>query len=124
MKHLKRFESFSTESTNEGWFSGKDAYKRTVEFLEGDSEESKQIKATYKEIKDSGKPDRDPENLERMKKITAIGQKWAKANKMDVQDYAYSSIRTVLEEDFQRKFKGGPDLNIGESKKYTRGKRK
>lgn len=124
MKHLKRFESFSDENTNEGWFSGKDAYKRTVEFLDGDSEEAKQIKAIYKEIKDSGKSDRDTENLERMKKITAIGQQWAKANKMDVQDYAYSSIRTVLEEDFQRKFKGGPDLNVGESKKYPRGKRK
>lgn len=127
MKHLKKFESFSVDQTNEGIkdiFSGKSAYKRTVEFIESDSEEAKQIVALYKEIKDSGKNEKDPENLERMKKITALGQQWAKANKMDVQDYAYSSIRTVLEEDFQRKFKGGPNLNVGESKRYPRVKRK
>jgi len=122
MKYLKKFESFSGEETNEGigdFFSGKGAYKRTVEFIDGDSEESKQIKEIYKEIKDSKKSETDPENKSRMIKITALGQQWAKANKMDAQDYAYSSIRTVLEEDYARRFKGGPDLNIGESKKYS-----
>jgi hypothetical protein len=122
MKYLKTFESFSGEETNEGLgdlISGKSAYKRTVEFIEGGkekkpSEEAKQILAIYKEIRDSKKPETDAENKTRMQKITALGQQWAKANKMDVKDYAYSSIRTVLEEDYNRKFKGGPDLIKGE----------
>lgn len=127
MKHLKKFESFSVPvETNEGIgdiFSGKAAYKRTVEFLDGGSEEAKEIKNIYKEIKDSvqkGDKEFSDENKDRMKRITSIGAKWANANKMEAKDYAYSSIKTVLEEDYQRKFKGGPDLNIGESKRYRR----
>lgn len=126
MKHLKRFESFSTpEETNEGIrdiFSGKSAYKRTVEFIDGDSAEAKEIKNIYKEIKDSGKPETDPVNRSRMIKITSLGQKWANANNMEAKDYAYSSIKTVLEEDYSRKFKGGVNTNIGESKRYGRKK--
>lgn len=95
-------------------FSSKGAYKRTVEFLEGDSPEAKEILNMLKAIEDSGKPMRDPANLKMMQKITATGVKWAKANNMDADDYTFKQLQTVYKKDFDRKFTGGPNLNTGE----------
>jgi hypothetical protein len=95
-------------------FSSKNAYKRTVEFLEGDSAEAKEILKMLKAIEDSGKPMRDPANLKMMQKITATGVKWAKANNMDADDYTFKQLQTVYKKDFDRKFTGGKDLSTGE----------
>jgi len=118
MKHLKTFESFQ-EPVNEEIFGlgKKDAYKRTVEFLEGDSKEAKEIKDLYDKYlkgKSESEIEDSPRSMGVMKRITQLGTKWAKENKMDSKNYSYKQIRTVLEEDYGRKFKGGPDLSTGE----------
>ena len=126
MKHLKTFESFN-EPVNEELlgFGKKDkkskkgsAYKRTIEFLKGDSDEAKKIKEIYKE-KFEGKSDSDIQKdrslLGFMKQITRLGAKWAKDNKMDAADYTFKQIQTVMREDFDRPFRGGADHTIGES---------
>lgn len=113
MKYIKTFESFSSEESNESikdWFSGKSAYNETIEFLESGSAEAEEVLKIYKEIKDSGKGERDPENLERMQRISSLGAKWAKANEMEPGFYLYSQVKTVLEKDFDRYFHGGPEL--------------
>ena len=131
LKHLKKFEAFDIESDienkNESIFrrkdkdSGKSAYKNVADFIEGDSEEAKKIKSYYdKYIK--GLSDSEIKNSPRakgvMKQITSLGQKWARENKMaQPKDFSFKQIRTVLEGDYERGFKGGTDVTIGESKK-------
>lgn len=99
--------------------SGSSAYKNTIDFIEGDSEEAKKIKDYYdKYLKD--KSDSDIKNNNGLLKLIGIinnlGAKWAKANKMDSRDYTFKQIRTVLEGDFDRKFTGGTNVTVGESK--------
>ena len=125
MKHIKKFENFeiNEEILGFGKGAGEKAYQLTANFLEGDSNEAKEVKDLYNKIKESGKPERDPENLRTMQKITAIGAKWANANKMDSRDYSYSQIKTVLEKDWDRFFKGGVNTSVGESFGYRRNRR-
>jgi len=106
MKYLKTFENYD-QNINEEIFGMKSAdekaYKRTTEFLEGDSEEAKKVKEIYKSMKESGKA--NDTNI--WKQITLLGSQWASKNKMEAKDYAFSQIRTVLEKEFDRFFKGG-----------------
>jgi hypothetical protein len=118
MKHLKTFENFNKPVNEELFGLGKkDAYKRTIEFLEGDSEEAKKVKEIY-EKNFKGKSDsdirKDRNLLGLMQQITALGAKWANKNKMEAKDYTFKQVQTVLEENFDRKFKGGPNLGTGE----------
>ena len=136
MKNIKRFEDFVSESyemKNEKFFgfgkdkgekkkrpSGSGAYKNTIEFLEGDSDEAKKVMEYYNEYikgKEDSELRKDSVALRVIAQITRLGAKWAKDNKMTPKDYNYSNIRTVLEEKFDRKFHGGGDLTIGESLK-------
>lgn len=118
MKYLKTFESFNDPVNEELFGLGKkDAYKRTVEFLEGDSEEAKKVKEIYeKNFKGKSSSDirKDKNLLGLIQQITRIGAKWANDNKMEAKDYSFKQIQTVLEEDFDRKFRGGPNLGTGE----------
>jgi hypothetical protein len=119
MKHLKKFENFSKDPINEELLGlgKKDAYKKTIEFLQGDSKQSKEIKDIY-EKNFKGKSDSDIRKSNNlfplMQRITRLGAIWAKENKMDDKDYTFKQIQTVLEENFDRKFRGGPNLTSGE----------
>lgn len=129
MKYIKTFESFSPVNEEEEFLkkflTGESAYKETAEFLDSDSEEAKKVKEIYSEIKKqaeedgefkdgkvqlSAKNERDPFYLQRMKAITNLGKKWGDANKMDPKFFGYSQIKTVLEKDFDRYFRGGAEL--------------
>lgn len=118
-------DTFENEMDNEevleffGKKSSKKAYQRTVDFIEGNSEEAKKIKELYENHlkgKDDSEIRKDKNLLKVMQHITALGAKWAKANKMEAADYSFKQIRTVLEGDFDRKFTGGTNVAVGESK--------
>ena len=109
MKHLKTFENYN-QSINEEFFGLKSAdekaYKNTATFLNGDSEEAKKVKELFKKMKpDENTPIKLDNNL--MKQITVLGAQWANKNKMIEKDYTFSQIKTVLEKEFGRNFKGG-----------------
>lgn len=120
--HLKTFESFEHNSVEpiDEIFGGKKDYKAVADFLEGDSPEAAKIKDWYdKYIK--GLSDKEIRKSPRakgvMQQITKLGHKWAKENKMaQPKDFSFKQIQTVLEEDYDRKFVGGTDVTIGESK--------
>lgn len=125
MKHLKTFENFSKdtytdlEKVDEIFGFGKkgSAYQRTIDFVEGDSDEAKEVIELYNKFLKGKKESElrgNPQALKVMKAITKIGMKYAKENKLDSQDYTYKQIRTVLEKDFDRKFKGGTNTDTGE----------
>jgi len=115
MKYLKTFETFeiNEEIFGFGKSAEKKAYQRTIDFLEGNSPESKKVKELYEELKSSGKEDRDPQSLRIMQEISRIGNIWANKMKLDSKDYAFSQIKTVLEGDWSRFFKGGGGLSSG-----------
>lgn len=101
--------------------SGASQYQNVIDFLEGDSEEAKKIKKLYEdEIKGKSNSElkKDKRALKAMQIISQIGAKWAKENKMaQTKDFSFKQIRTVLEGDFDRKFSGGTNVTVGESKK-------
>jgi peptide methionine sulfoxide reductase MsrA len=118
-------ETVTTEEPTNEIFGKKDkgdAYKNTIEFVEGDSEEAKKITELYDKYlkgKDDNEIRKSPQLLKVMQHITALGAKWAKANKMEPKDYSFKQIKTVIEKDFDRKFTGGVNVAVGESKKST-----
>jgi hypothetical protein len=128
MKHLKKFESFSPINEEEGlkdFFKGADekAYKKTVDFINGDSEEAKKIKELYKGVerdKDGKALAESAKNKQIVKDITRLGVSWASKNRMDSADYTYKQIDTVMQKDFSRAFKGGANLTVGESLKFKK----
>jgi hypothetical protein len=116
MKYLKTFENYNQGINEEIFGIGKSAdekaYKLTADFLNGDSEEAKKVKELFKKMKpDEKTPIKIDTNI--MKQITLLGSQWANKNKMEAKDYAFSQIRTVLEKDFSRIFKGGVDVTTG-----------
>ena len=124
-EHLKTFENFSNfnqEDVNESRMSKK-AYRRTSEFLEGDSKEAKEVNDLYDKYlsgKSAKEVMRDPKLKNISMRISRLGAKFAKENKMSAKDYTYSMVRTVKEGDFDRKFHGGVDVTIGENHEYSR----
>ncbi len=90
----------------------KSAYKAQIAFLDGDSEEAKQITQLFKTIiDDQGKVKNDAAVAQ---KITRLGDIWARKNKMIGKDYNFSMLKTVMESDYGRKFRGGKNLSAGE----------
>lgn len=96
------------------FMSGKSAYKAQAKFLEGSSDEAKKVKKLYSEIVKSKKKLSDPEVKQKALNITKLGAMFARKNKLIEKDYSYSQLKTVLDENYSRAFKGGANLTTGE----------
>lgn len=114
------FDKFKKKNKKGKRAKGHFAYSRTIEYIEGDSEEAKKSKEYYekylKDVTDS-EIRKSTKLLKITQQITNLGFKWARKNKMTPKDYSYREVKTVLEEDYNRVTHGGPNLMVGESKK-------